>query len=168
MQEVLRITIDDVDIRNAKSEDVQGIVEIWIESARYHGDLDPRLEMNVDARQPIVEFHEKQLIADNTLFLVAVVKKQIVGYILARVIQTPPFHPRPAIGFIDGIAVSSTFRRQGIGSQLYDAAIEWFKAQNINRIQTTVAEKNPQARFFWRRKGYSELVQRLNLDLKNC
>lgn len=152
-------------IRAASKKDISTVDKIWVETAQYHGALDSRLAMRFDDIDSITEFHYKQLKAKKTLFLVAEVEDEVVGFLIAHVMTAPPHHLTTKVGIIDGMAVTSTFRSQGIGSQLYERILEWFETQNVERIDTSVAAMNPKAQTFWERKGFSPRIIHISNEL---
>ena len=121
--------------------------------------------MQFDDTQAITEFHNKQLTADQTLFLVAVHKEIVVGYVIARLVKTQPHHLVQQVGIIDGMAVTTNFRGKGIGSELHEKVLTWLLAQGIGRLDTYVAAMNPRAQTFWERKGFVPRMYQISLDL---
>lgn len=159
------VTSENIIIRAATKTDIPSVDALWAESARYHGELDSRLAMRFEDTQAITEVHKKQLKAKDTLFLVAASQEAVVGYLLARVFTPQPHHKVNRVGLIDGMAVTSAFRQQGIGSRLYEKALRWFETQKTERIDTFVATKNPRAQAFWERKRFTPRIYQISLEL---
>lgn len=154
-----------IQVRPAALKDIPAVDELWKESAQYHGNLDSRLAMRFDDIRHVTEFHQQQLTKDTTYFLVAVHTDKVVGFSIAHIMTVQPHHRVKHLGIIDALAVTSAYRGQGIGSQLYSKTLAWFETQNVERIDTSVATKNPRAQKFWEQKGFTPRIQQISLDL---
>jgi Acetyltransferases len=55
---------------------------------------------------------------------------------------------------MDGIAVDSAVRGQGIGSQLLDAIMDYAQAQGFESVRLDVIDSNPRARKLYQAKGF--------------
>ena len=152
-------------IRPAAQEDIPSVDALWKEAAQYHGELDSRLMMRFEDTQAITKFHTKQLAADQSLFLVAISEEVVVGYVIARIVESPPHHHIQRVGVVDGMGVTSGFRGKGIGSALYERVLNWMLMNQIERLDTYVATKNPRAQAFWKRKGFVPRMHQISLDL---
>ena len=73
---------------------------------------------------------------------------------------------RETYGFIDTMAITSDYRRQGIGEQMLDRIFEWFDSQDIDRIELSVSARNQVGYSFWRKHGFHDFMHRLYLDKK--
>ena len=150
--------------RPAKIDDLKSIVELWIESARLHARLEPRFQYAHDVTQPTKEYYAKQLQSENSYVGVAQSSNDIIGFISAQVHERPPIHVPRRMGFIDGLFVKPSVRRHGIGTGLWHMALDWLKQQEIHKAHVTVASRNPESIEFWRKKGFSDLMLRLEYD----
>jgi len=159
------VNSEKVTIRIATKKDIPTVDALWKESAQYHSELDTRLAMQFDNTQHITEFHTKQLEKEDTLFLVATTIKVVVGFLIAHIVTLQPHHTLNRLGVIDGMAVTHSFRGQGIGSLLFDKTLEWFEAHKVERIDTSVAAKNPRAQTFWKRKGFTPRIYHITFDM---
>jgi len=155
----------EVTIRPATKKDIPGVDSLWEEAAQYHGELDSRLMMRFEDTRAITELHTKQLTADQSLFLVAISEEVVVGYVIARIVETQPHHHIQRVGVVDGMGVTSDFRGRGIGSALYERVLNWMLTNQIERLDTYVATKNPRAQAFWKRKGFVPRMYQISLDL---
>ena len=150
--------------RPGSIDNLDSIVELWIESARFHARLEPRFQYAPDVTQPTKEYYAKQLQSENSYVGVAQSGDGIVGFIGAQVHERPPIHVPRRMGFIDGLFVTPSVRRHGIGTRLWHMALEWLKQQEVYKAHVTVASRNPDSIEFWRKKGFSDLMIRLEFD----
>ena len=161
---VVIMTGNSIRFRPGSIDDLESIVELWIESARFHARLEPRFQYAPDVTQPTKEYYAKQLQSENSYVGVAQSSDDIVGFISAQVHERPPIHVPRRMGFIDGLFVKSSVRRLGIGTRLWHMALDWLKLQEVHKAHVTVASMNPESIEFWRKKGFSDLMLRLEFD----
>ena len=83
---------------------------------------------------------------------VAEVNGIVAGYIHAEKYQTLYFEPM--INIL-GLAVSSEFRRRGIGRMLLKRAERWANAVGIHKIRLNSGASRKEAHSFYRAMGYS-------------
>ena len=83
---------------------------------------------------------------------VAEVNRIVAGYIHAEKYQTLYFEPM--INIL-GLAVSSEFRRRGIGRMLLKRAEHWANEVGIHKIRLNSGASRKEAHSFYRAMGYS-------------
>ena len=62
--------------------------------------------------------------------------------------------PAPGELLMDGLAVRTDFRRQGIGGRLLDAICDTARAYQFGQVRLDVIDSNPRARVLYERKGF--------------
>ena len=145
----------------AQDSHVPGIVEVWEEFSLFHEDIDPRYPV-VDNVRSGYEEHLRNLMADaDTLVLVALDNRKVVGLCIAQVKNSSPAFKRERFGFIDELAVKAEYRRRGIGTRILGKILDWFKSRNIDMIELDVAAANPVGYPFWEKHGFKAYVHRL-------
>lgn len=58
-------------------------------------------------------------------------------------------------GIIYHTVVSEEYQRQGIGTQLVDAALDALKGEGISKVLLVVFEKNAKGNAFWKKNGFT-------------
>lgn len=154
-------------IRPATLADVDRIGQLWHELASYHHKLDAHLPKPAENGH---EIYARQLAGrlgdSHTKLLVAEESGQIVGYVLGVVVDLVPDMFEQAIGgFLADIYVDVNYRRHGLGTQLVNALIDWFKDQDIGYMQWNVSAMNADARAFWQQLGGHDSMIRMRLNL---
>jgi GNAT superfamily N-acetyltransferase len=154
-------------IRHATPDDLDGIVEVYLASARHHAALDP-----VAYRVPEVEAvrsrfaHELAHLDRSEIQLVAVLEGRVVGHADA----SPAIGGRPSMRVPSrtaqvGIAVIDEWRGLGLGTALMEAIEDWARATGLDALELDVATANEGARRLYERIGYrpasEHLVKRL-------
>lgn len=106
----------------------------------------------------------KQLLeSDRDKIFVAVVDNIVVGYVHANdydVIYAP--HMKN----IMGIAVSSSFKKKGIGRALLSAVEDWAKNDGVDGVRLVSGAARTDAHDFYRRCGYGGEKQQINFKKK--
>ena len=72
---------------------------------------------------------------------------------------------RMTYAVVEEIVVCAGTHRMGVGRRLMDEAVAWARPAGASRIQLGVYSRNEDARAFYRRLGYGELVHTLYLDI---
>jgi ribosomal protein S18 acetylase RimI-like enzyme len=92
---------------------------------------------------------EKKVSRDPDLFLVAEYENQIVGSVVGG------YDGRR--GLIYHLAVSATFRGQGIGSQLMDEVEERLRRKGCLKSYLLVTVDNPEVEIYYQNRGWSHM-----------
>ena len=156
-----------MNIRQATTHDISAIQYLNRELDRHHADLLPDVfrPLTEDARPDSVirEWIENP----DADYLVAEINHDIVGSLNLRQASNPryPMFKPYAFAMIENAVVKQSFRGQGIGNALFDAAIEWARERGLNFVQTTVWSANKETREFYLRKGFIPITEKLELKL---
>ncbi len=119
-----------IEIRPSVPEDAEQIARTFLESAEYHAELDPErystpTVQTISARYRKGRQHPSRA-GRKVLTLVAELSGEIVGFIEARLEQSPDaMHREILYCHIAEIAVRGRHRNQGIGGRLLRAAEDW-------------------------------------------
>jgi ribosomal protein S18 acetylase RimI-like enzyme len=151
-------------IRSATVDDLDEIVEMWWESARYHEELEPRFQYAPDALNASREFISKQIQSENGYYWLAQIDGVSVGYVEAMVVERPPIHAHRKVGYIGSLYVKPHTRRKGIGTELWTVAQKWLIEKDIAVINLMVATKNPGALEFWKKQNFREIMIRMERE----
>lgn len=93
--------------------------------------------------------------------LVAVVDGDVVAYSISRIGKYPPVFELQSYGEIIDVAVRSSHRRNGIGTEILGKIYEWFKSRGMNRVELRVAAKNQIGYSFWKKHGFEDYIHTL-------
>lgn len=147
----------------AQDSHIPGIIDAWEEFAIFHKDMDPRYPMIDNVRSGYEEHLRGLMAAEDTLVLVALEEGNVVGYSVAQVRKSSPAFKRERFGFIDAVAVKVDYRRRGIGAQMLEKILDWFKSQNIDMIELDVTAANQIGYPFWKKHGFKDYQHRMYL-----
>ena len=152
-------------IRKLTKSDYTAIKEIFIESNSLHTRIDPMFATKSDADQIWINFVDSIAQQRDYKIYIAILDRVIVGFCIGQIIEKPPIFQERLVGNIDIIAVKKGYKRQGIGTKLFDSICTWFKTYQVSHVELTAASKNPQSIGFWNKMGGKEFMKRMSIKL---
>ena len=87
---------------------------------------------------------------------IAEVDNQVVGYITTRINQITK------IGEIPNLAVHPKFQHQGLGRQLIQAALDYFRQEGMHMAKIETLEQNPVGTTFYPKMGFTEIARQIH------
>ncbi len=144
-------------IRAARVDDVEALVDIYLDSARHHRSIAPeryRVPDRGAARDRLRRVVDGQ--GDQLAYLVAEADGRVVGSLSVRAVGAPSagsmVMPRPTAEI--GIAVLAAWRGRGIGSALMAAGEAWARDHGFRRVVLDTVAGNAGAIRLYERLGY--------------
>lgn len=127
-----------MEIRNMNIDDYDSVYALWLSC--------PGMGLNNldDSREGVAKY----LARNPYTCFVAVERGNIIGAILAG-------HDGRR-GYISHTAVSPTHRRQGIGKQMVETALNALKSQGINKVNLVVFAHNDKGNASWEKMGFTQ------------
>ena len=161
--------MDEVIIRGARSEDIDGVAKLWEALVLYHHHLDSSLP---PAAPQGARRYARRLVdrLDDPMSRVFVADDggKIVGYVLGVVVDlAPEMFAQEASGFLADIYVAEDYRRRGIGRALVEALQAWFGQKGLRYFEWHVAAQNEDSIAFWRSVGGRDVMLRMRAELGN-
>ena len=89
-----------------------------------------------------------------SIFLVAVMNRRVVGYLVGTVDQAIPIYRVGEFGYIRDLWVEEEYRGAGRGRKLVDAGLEQFRALGVEQVRLETAAANASARTFFAACGF--------------
>lgn len=146
--------------------DIEGVVRLWREMWDFNERLDPRMAASPVANSVQRSWIEGHLEGERSLVLVAQEGRDLVGYALATILENPPIVMNQFYGYVSEMSVAAAHRRSGVGTLLLDGVHAWFRAKGLPYAEVTASVRNQVSKSFWRRRGYSDFVERLRIEFK--
>ncbi len=144
-------------IREAKPSDINDLVKLKEEMAKYHEKIDPDFyETNRDYKKEVPE-----MFRENSKVFIYEENGKIVGYIWAEIRKGKRYMKEKRIGYISELFVLEKFRRKGIGKELLKTAINWLRKEEIRLVLLSVDVRNKIGVNFWRSQGFEEYMLRM-------
>lgn len=154
-----------MEITVATESHVPEIIELWKEFMDFHKDIDPTLSRRQDAHLSFEKNLRDSISSEDCYILVALDKGRVVGFSDSQISKYPPVFERETYGSVDTMAVTSNYRRKGIGKRMLAKIFEWFASRNIDRIELSVLANNQIGYSFWKKHGFKDYRHRLYLDI---
>lgn len=146
----------EINIRKWNRNDLTQIHKAWLSYCRNVARSD--MQMSADADAAMAKWLTSRFRQSSTLGFVAESGGVIVGFLTARVDDwqsVPPVIESRRIGIIDAVYVADEFRRQGIGSQLIERAIDALRNENAIAVETIYDAWNDASARAWHRAGFA-------------
>ena len=124
-------------IRQFRIEDYEQVIELWQKAHL------PHKPKGRDSKDEI----ERELRADNAIFLVAEEKGRLIGSIFGT-------HDGRK-GWINRVASAPAYQRQGIARTLVSEAEKWFQKMGIKIIACLIEDWNTESIVFFEKIGYT-------------
>jgi GNAT superfamily N-acetyltransferase len=144
-------------VRRATQDDIEGIVAVYLASARHHAALEAgryRVPAEASVRARFTRMLEDA--DEEDLHLVAEADGRVVGTLDAfrRPDGAPGSMRIPARTAEVGIGVLEAWRGRGVGTLLLEAADAWAWAERLDSLLLEVAHENDGAERLYTRVGY--------------
>ncbi len=156
-----------MEIRDLKQTDFNDVNEIFKQLNKLHAEHRPDIYKDIENPVDAIGYvTEKAIKEGSIIFLGADVDGKIVGicFVLIRSRKNIGLVPRICAHIAD-IAVDENYRRQGIGTALYNEAVKRAKERGATVIQLGVNEFNKEAIDFYKSLGMTvwkyEMEQRI-------
>ncbi len=158
--------MDDFLIRRASTEDTLQIGQLWEELVMFHHNIDPALPKAAKEGGKLYARSLADRVDDtHTGIFVAEANGKLVGFILGVVADMiPEMFEQKTGGFLADIFVAEEYRQQGVGRQLVEALIGWFRNRGVRHVEWYVAAENDIGRAFWQSIGGKDVMIRMRTD----
>jgi ribosomal protein S18 acetylase RimI-like enzyme len=141
----------------AQESHIPEIIRLWLEFSKFHEDLDhPWYPLKAEAPTGFEAYLRKEMAAEKSRVIVALDKGHVVGYIIAAINKMTEVWVRERYGYVDQLAITAAYRHQGIGSDLLKEVLNWFKSENLDLIELSIAAKNSIGYSFWKKHGFKD------------
>ena len=152
-----------VTVQRARLADIEGIIEVFRDGVKSQNKFCHLFDMT----EGLLDHKRKQFQSaledeSEALFTWRHGTGKIVGYIWG-VIKRPIDTGR--VGQINELVVATSHKRKGIGRQLFQSCIGWFRSENVQRVEVSFNVQNPEASAFWTQMGFKPFFETRFLDV---
>ena len=152
-----------VTIERARLADIEGIVEVFRDGVKSQNTFCHLLDLTEGVlNHKEIQFRSAVEDEGEVLFTWRHETGKIVGYIWG-IIKRPVDTGR--VGQINELAVATSHKRKGIGRQLFQSCIGWFRSENVHRVEVSFNVQNPEASAFWTQMGFKPFFETRFLDV---
>lgn len=145
---------DGVTVRQAAADDLPAAAALWQQLDAYHRSLGFAFPEVADAPQLWAESFQRTLGRFSFLWL-AEQGGQPVGFLMARIKQSPAYLGGKQIGEISDLFVEPAARGGGAAAQLVQAAMQKLTELNVHSIEVQVQAGNDGGLEFWHKQGFA-------------
>ncbi len=143
-----------IEIKAADKAIIPQIVSLWSEFMDYHREINPLFTRRGEGHLNFRDYLEKLLSDGEAQVLAALDGGKVVAFSIARIMEYPPVFETAKHGEITDLAVKPEYRRRGIGEEMLERMMEWFKSKGMTRVDLRVASQNRIGRAFWEKQGF--------------
>ena len=140
-------------VRRAGRRDLEAIQSLWQRLRELQVKADSRLAPAAAAERLVAEHREVVLADPNTSFLVAEEQGEVLGFLHAQIEQGDPIYALERYGTIVDLFVLESRRGGGIGEQLLQSCLEWFRSLNLQEYRVSTPVHTPEAQRFLEKHG---------------
>jgi GNAT superfamily N-acetyltransferase len=140
-------------VRRAGRRDLEAIQSLWERLRELQVKADSRLAPAAAAERLVAEHREVVLADPNTSFLVAEEQGEVLGFLHAQIEQGDPIYALERYGTIVDLFVLELRRGEGIGEQLLQSCLEWFRSLNLQEYRISTPVHTPEAQRFLEKHG---------------
>jgi ribosomal protein S18 acetylase RimI-like enzyme len=156
-----------MNIRKAQRSDREPLGRLGAMLMRLHYEFDRQrfLAPGNNVEQGYGSFLTGMLDSEENVVLVAEENGAIVGYVFAALEPLSWKDLRGPAGFIHDIAVADEARRQGVATQLIEAAISWLREHGAPRVILGTASQNTAAHTLFHKLGFRDTMIEMTMEL---
>ncbi|AWR95803.1 GNAT family N-acetyltransferase [Acidianus brierleyi] len=145
-----------MNVRRAKEEEIDYLVDMFSRMYRLNSEFDPLLQVPDNLEEKIQKILKEDFKKDNVILAVAEENGKVIGS--ARVvIANRDFYIPEKVGIIQEIYVYPAYRRRNVGEKLLDYLYSELKKNDISVILALFPSKNIISTSFYTKKGFREL-----------
>ncbi len=153
-----------MNIRKATINDLDQIVELGDLMLDFHYDYDPYYKIYSEFENSR-DFYKEHLEKNGVYYVVAEDKNGVlIGYASASITSLDDSDAPKICHFIANY-IWEAYREKGIGTQLFDACMEWAQKNDVKHLELNVDARNLYAINMWKQFGFKDYQVILKKDL---
>jgi len=147
----------DFSIRQATERDYEELSKIYAEGDALHSKALPQVFREAEGPARTRESITSLISDENAALFVAEYKGQIVGLVHVYIRESPtvPIMVQRRYAYVGDLAVTTEFRRHGVGQALMNEAQRWAMQKKVSQLELTVWDFNEEAITFFKGLGYT-------------
>jgi len=145
-----------IKIRKATIDDLETVVDFCVQLTEMHHKYSNYYKKGKDIEQILRETYELDLVAENTLILVAEDKGNVIGYFDTAIKEAEKFKSVENVAYIYDVFILPAYRNKGLLKKFMAIAIESYKKQGIKVFELRVDVNNKEALAAWSKLGFKD------------
>ena len=146
--------MSEINYRQAMEKDIPAIVELWKEFIDFHKIRDSFFSRSKEGPENFGKFIAENLRKNDAIVYVAEKNGEVIAHILATIQNYPPAFEIKRYGLVNDLAVTSEYRRMGIGQHLLAMVKDWLLKKEIRRIEIEASVANEISTSFWGKMNF--------------
>ncbi len=142
-------------------DDIPMVVELWKEMMDFHCERDSFFARAAEGHEEFARFARENLGQPDRLLMVAEGDDAIVGFCAAAIMVYPPVFEIKRFGFIQDIVVTEARRGEGVGRELCERVLDWFRRECVTRVELHAATTNEVSLAFWDKMGFAPFIYKM-------
>lgn len=108
----------------------------------------------------------RELKSNNIIYFIAKNKNKIIGYAGNEVKKLPAWYKAKKKGHLFNLYVKKEFRNKGIGKNLIEKSLSWFRKKNVSFVEVLAYDKNKIAQEMYNKMGFKPYMNIANKRLQ--
>ena len=153
-------------IRLATIEDLKKVQELNLMLfKKEHEEFDKTLNCEWTFGKLGTEYFTERITQDDYCVFVAIADGNVVGYLAGGLDKLESYSLSPFFSELENMFILNEFRGVGIGSELYQAFVDWSKSKGASRLRVIAHANNIDGINFYRKNGFIDynLILETNL-----
>jgi ribosomal protein S18 acetylase RimI-like enzyme len=155
--------LDDIVVREARSEDVEQAAELIVRMKRLNGEFDPLFKVVDDAQKRAVGYLRASMGVGDRLVLVVARSEKVLGVLRAE-IKERLFYTPSKEGDITDFYILPEIRRKDVGRELIAQATQRLKTMGAEMIIAEFPAQNAIAVRFYSKRGFRALMDTFAIE----
>jgi len=147
-----------VTIREVREEELLKVSELWGDFMAYNAAFNDSFHVQRKSKAIFAKEMAERKEHPDCLLAVAESDGKLIGFCYSYISLKPKYFKLEKFGFIGDLYVKPEYRGQGIGRDLVNDALAFFKKRKIKQIELLVAIKNENTIKFWEALGFKHLL----------
>ena len=141
-------------VREAKKENIKHVKHLCDRLMDCHLKFDEYYRLGSSSDDKYIEYFTELVTSDDSLILVAEDNGVVIGYLAGKIEDRPPVFEIDTRGWIDSAYVLEEHRGQGVGKEMTEKMLGWFKEKGIRYVELSVDSRNILAPSIWKSLGF--------------
>lgn len=150
-----------MEVRKAKIEDIEQIVELWKELVSFHKNFGEywAIDRTKNTENVFREWAKKRIEGKDSTILVTADENKIVGFLLGFIKKRPPVLKVKKVAYISDCVVYKEYRKKGITREMVKEFIKWAKKKKVKWVELQTSSKNEIGIKAWKKIGFEKYAE---------
>lgn len=156
-----------MEIRIAKKEDVDNILELWKKLSDYHAEFIDYMSLSKKWEKNLSETFYKDIDSKCSIIFIGEYQNKPIAFIRGEIKEINGIFNRTKTFFITDVFLEEPFRGNGLTEKLIEKIEEYCRKKEISNIKLNVNTQNERAIGLYKKKGFIEVnrTYKKNIDV---